>query len=443
VDRSAFKVCDFLHEVSNRGYNRIMRRRRAQSTVRWILVISVVVTVLTAAGVVGLRFLRPLIVVTEAVEGPVVQAFYSTGTVQPLREYPIKSNVPGVIVEVKVDKGSAVKKGDVLAMVSQPELQFAVDQAQAEVAEKLARADVKTSPVLQEFTTKIAAAQEIFEIAQREQKRVSQTVAGNAASQADLDRALERLKQSWGELESLKSAVQTKTLELQKDLDVAKAALATAKSNLDQQTLRSPIDGVVLDRPATVGTRMAINDQLMRVADVTPGSLVMRAAVDEEDIAKVRAGQLVRMTLYAFPGRALSGEVVRVYDQADADRRTFEVDVKLAEMGSKLQPGMTGELAFVVAEKARAVVVPSQAVQDGAVFVIEDNQARKRDVQIGIKSIERTEIISGLRPGERIAISPITNYREPHRIRTSYTDPIAAAGLNKPPPINDTFKGFQ
>src|SRR5688500_5782044 len=84
------------------GYNRIMRRRRAQSTVRWILSIAAIVAVLAVGGLLGLRYLRPLVVITEAVEGPVVQAFYSTWTIQPLREYPIKSNVPGVIVEVKV-----------------------------------------------------------------------------------------------------------------------------------------------------------------------------------------------------------------------------------------------------------------------------------------------------------------------------------------------------
>ena len=105
--------------------------------------------------------------VTEAVEGPVVQAFYSTGTVQPEREYSIKSNVAGILTEVIVDKGSPVKKGEALAIVAAPELQYEVDRAQAEVNEKQKRAEPTTSPVLQEFTTKIVAAEEIFAIAQR------------------------------------------------------------------------------------------------------------------------------------------------------------------------------------------------------------------------------------------------------------------------------------
>src|SRR5688500_16138239 len=124
-------------------------RRRAQSAVKWVVTAAVVVALLVAGGLAALHFMRPLVMVTEAVEGPVVQAFYSTGTVQPEREYPIKSNVAGIVTKVNVDKGSPVKKGEALAIVAAPELQYEVDRAQAEVNEKQKRAEPTTSPVLQ------------------------------------------------------------------------------------------------------------------------------------------------------------------------------------------------------------------------------------------------------------------------------------------------------
>ncbi|HEX8523693.1 MAG TPA: efflux RND transporter periplasmic adaptor subunit [Tepidisphaeraceae bacterium] len=417
--------------------------QRAQSNGR-IVLISGGVVLLIVLMVWGIFVVTsPRVTVTEAVEGPVVAAFYSTGTIQPEREYPIKSNVAGTITEVRVDKGTALRKGDVLAVVSDPALQFQVDKAAAELKEKLGRADAKQSPVIQGFDSQIAAYQDLVQIARREVDRVTSLVAGSAAKQSDLDLATDRLKKNWSEWEALKADRASKLLELQKDVDVAQSALATAKWNLEQQTLKSPIDGVVLDRPTSVGTRLAINDPVMRIANVTPQALVMRAAVDEEDISKVRPDQTVRMTLYAFAGRSLEGAVTRIYDQADPDRRTFEVDVKLAQMDSHLQPGMTGELAFIMASKDRAVVVPSQAVQNGAIYVIKDGQLKKRDVQIGIRSVERTEILSGLTVGERVAISPVAGYRDAQRVRSSYTDPIVAAGLNKPPAIQEAFKGFQ
>ena len=121
------------------------------------LVIAIAVASSLAAGLRSLRFARPHVTVTEVVEGPVVQAFYSTGTIQPEREYPIKSNTAGILTEVRVDKGARVKKGDALAVVTDPALIYTADKAKAELDEKLKRADEKTSPVLQEFDAKINA----------------------------------------------------------------------------------------------------------------------------------------------------------------------------------------------------------------------------------------------------------------------------------------------
>jgi RND family efflux transporter MFP subunit len=225
-------------------------------------------------------------------------------------------------------------------------------------------------------------------------------------------------------------------------VDVARAALGVAKWNVAQQTLVAPIDGVVLDRPIAVRTRVAVNDAIMRIADVRPQNLVMRAAVDEEDVTKVNVGQTVRMTLYSFAGQVLSGKVEKIYDQADAERRTFEVDVKLDEPSDRLAPGMTGELAFVMAEKPSAIVVPAQAVQGGAIWLVRHGRLLKTDAQVGIKSVERVEVLSGLKVGDAVVISSIGSMQDGQSVRTERTDPRVAAGLNKPPPIEQAFKAF-
>jgi multidrug efflux pump subunit AcrA (membrane-fusion protein) len=388
-----------------------------------------------------MRLARPTVTVTRAVEGPVVQAFYATGTISPQRDYPIKSNTAGIITELKVDKGSPVKAGDELARVSDPELQFKFDQAKATVTEKEAMADEKTSPALRELDAKIAAFQELLAIAGREEKRISDLIERNAASTNDLDQAIDRLKRMWAEVESLKAQRASKKLELQKDLEVAQAALRIAQWNLDQQILRSPVDGVVLDRPTSLGTRVAVNDHLMLVADVSAKNLVMRAAVDEEDKNKVHPGQVVRMTLYSFPGESFEGAVDRIYDQADLQRRTFEIDVKMSRPDDRFSPGMTGELAFIMGEKTRAVIVPAQAWQDGALWTIRDQQLKRLEARIGLRSIERIEVISGLPEDADVVISPIGTMKEGQRVRMERIDPAVAAGLNKHEE-KDGFKGF-
>jgi multidrug efflux pump subunit AcrA (membrane-fusion protein) len=419
-----------------------MNSRRGQSPVRWVLSIVILIALLAGAGALLLRWIRPTVTVTDVVEGPVVQAFYATGTVQPERDFPIKSATAGILTKRLVDKGDHVKKDQPLVIVSDPALQFTADKTKAELDEKLKRADPKTSPVLMEFDAKLQMLDDQLTIAKREQQRFAELVPTNAASHSDLDKATDRVKSLFGEAESVKAERATAKLELDREVQVAQSASNIAQWNLDQQTLKSPIDGVVLDRPTSQGTRVAVNDQIMRIADVSPANLVMRAAVDEEDIGKVRQGQTVRMTLYSFAGQSLSGKVSKIYDEADPERRTFEVDVHLDKHEQRLSPGMTGELAFILAEKPSALVVPSQAIQDGKVYVVRNGAIVLTDAKVGLRSVQRTEILGGLEQGDRVVISPIGSIEAGQHVGTTFLDPTTAAGLNKEPDQVGTFKGF-
>src|SRR2546421_3411320 len=131
---------------------------------------------------------------------------------QPERELPIRSNTAGILTQVLVDKGTRVKKDQPLAVVSDPALIFTKDKAQAELREKLKRAEDKASPVLGEFDARINAADAMLEIAQREEKRLREAAGMNAASQNDLDRATEHVKENWSIVESLKAQRSAKKL---------------------------------------------------------------------------------------------------------------------------------------------------------------------------------------------------------------------------------------
>src|SRR5438874_11782302 len=113
--------------------------RRAHVKLRWVIGLAVLLLVVSVASVLIVRLVRPSVNVTRATEGPVVQAFYATGTIEPDREFPIKSHVAGVVVEVKVDKGQRVRKDEVLAVVKNDELPLKLAQAKAEQAEKQQR----------------------------------------------------------------------------------------------------------------------------------------------------------------------------------------------------------------------------------------------------------------------------------------------------------------
>jgi len=420
-----------------------MMKHRAVTMVRWILGVAV----LTVGGCFATQFILrwtwPQVIVTRPAEGPVVQAFYATGTLLPEREYPIKSNAPGYLTQVFVDKGDRVTQNQPLAVLTEDGAQHRFDQAQADRDLKANLADESASPLLKEFDERLAGATEILEIARREQKRITEALAKAASSQSDFDRALDRVRTLLTEIQSLKSQRAAKKLELNKDLQVADSALKIAQWNIDRQTIRCPIDNaVLLDRPQTVGTRLAVNDRIMQVADVRPQMLVMRAAVDEEDKTKVRLDQLVYMTLYAFEGRIFEGKVQKIYDKADTERRTFEIDVAIAQHNPAFAAGMTAELAFIIDQKPKTLVIPSQAVQAGDVWIVRDGRLAKATVTLGLRSVERTEVLSGLRPDDHVLISPIESMRTAQPVRQQFMDPVEAAGLNKPKKSDNPFRGF-
>jgi len=419
-----------------------MSQRAVRKIVR-VTVILLVCIALLFGGIWGYRnWILTRVQVTPAVMAPVVQAFYATGTLLPDREYEIRSSVEGFITRVDVDKGDHVTKGQVLAHVRADDYLMKFRQAQADYDLKLQLADEKTSPTLLELDARLAAANEQLEVSRRESQRINELYQANAATSADQDRATRQLQQDISLTESLKKQRATRLLELQRDLQVAREALDIAQWNVDRQTLTSPIDGVVLDRPVSVGTRLAINDHIMQIADVRHDKLVMRASVDEEDKTRLSLNQKVAITLYAYPGRPFMGTVKTIYPKADEQRRTFEVDVEIQSPDERFSAGMTGELAFIVAEKDSALIVPSQAVMDGHVWVAEHQKVRRVAVEVGIGSVERTEILSGLSEGQKVVITPTSNLSDGQRVNTQDVDPAYAANLNTPVQTSE-FKGFR
>ena len=387
--------------------------------------------------------MTPKVTVTRLTEGAVVQAFYATGTVQPVREFPIKTNTEGILEKVLVDKGTRVTAGQPLAVVNDPVLRYRLDRAAATLDEKKKRADAAQSPVLAEFDARIRAADEMVATAGRELARMDRMIVNNAASVSDRDRAQDLVQTRTAERDGFKAQRTAKQYELEREMHVAQAEYDSALWDTQQQTLKAPVDGVVLDRPTSPGTRVAINDVVMRVADVRPANLVMRAAVDEEDVTKCRTGQTVRMSLYAFPGEKVVGIVRQIYDEADRDRRTFEVDVEVQNAADRLSAGMTGELAFIIAEKESAPILPSTALQAGAIYVAKDGRLEKRSAEVGLRSFERIEILSGLSADDRVVVSPIGTLSAGSSVRASEIDPSDAIGQNKAPTASGgQFKGF-
>ena len=174
------------------------------------------------------------------------------------------------------------------------------------------------------------------------------------------------------------------------------------------------MNGVVLRRDGEIGEIAEAGQILFRVGVPLPLQVV--AEVNEEDIPRVALKQTVLFRTDAFPDRRLEGTVREITPMGDVVAKTYRIKVALPD-DTPLKPGMSVEANIVTRERPDALLVPAGAVQGNAVFVIDGNRARKREVKIGIRGTRAVEVLDGLKEGERVASPAPTDLKDSARVR--------------------------
>lgn len=337
----------------------------------WILAAIVLVAV---AAVLWWREGPVAVTVVAPSRGPAVEAIYATGSVEPTVMLPIAPRVAGRIVELNVDEGSRVKSGQVLARLDDMDLVRTIEELEAR--------------------ERYASSQ--FE-------RAQQLVGQGFMAKAELDRT-------------------------RAELDVAQAAAKRAYALRDFMVLRPPADGLIIRRDGEVGQFIPAGQAVFVLSCCAP--LRVTAEVDEEDIPRVRVGQKVVLRGDALPGEVFDGDVSDITPKGDPVARSYRVRIRLANPG-KLQVGMTVDANLVVARRENALLVPATALQDNAVWLVEDGRLRRQPVRTGLVGSGRAEILEGLRLDSRIVDSPSEDLRAGRAVRIRSPSEAADAAARK------------
>jgi RND family efflux transporter MFP subunit len=296
----------------------------------------------------------------EARRGTAVEIVYGTGIVEPVRWAKVTTVVRDRIVEIYVCEGQTVAKGDMLARLDDREAQA----------------------VLKELRTR----EDFF---RRELTRVSELMTRGATTTQAFERA-------------------------SRDVNQLQALIALQEVKINDYVVRSPIDGVVLRRDGEIGEIADVGQVLFRIGKPKP--LWVVAEVNEEDIPRVAIGQVALFRTDAFPQDKLEGKVQEVTPMGDPVTKTYRIRLWLPE-DTPLKPGMSVEVNVIARQKADALLVPSDAIQGGTAFVIEANVVRRRQVEVGIRGARYSEILSGLREGERVVAPFVSELKDGARVR--------------------------
>ena len=303
----------------------------------------------------------------------------------------------GRLVRLYAGQGSVVKKGQKLA-----DLQSAdIDEAEADYLKALA--EYENARRTSEAEVKLA--QQTYD---RTKMLFEKTIAPGKALQSaehDLQVARAAAESSVASTKAALTAARHRLMILGlKESDMT--ALANKPDFAAVFTLTSPISGTVVERNATVGATVGSDANVFKIVDIS--SVWIDGNVFEKDLARVRLGQQVNVSVTAFPGSIFAGKVIFVSTIVDPDTRSVKVRTEVPNREGRLKPDMFANVEIITDVNRTAISIPQSALlNDGGqsiVFVAAGSGFEKRTVALGIHSDDRVEIISGLKAGDKVVI---------------------------------------
>lgn len=303
----------------------------------------------------------------------------------------------GRIVKLYAGQGSRVRKGQKLAELESAD----IDQAEADYLKALADAENARRSAAAE----IKLAQQTYDRTKALYEKTVVPGKNLQSAERDLEVAKATAENNIASTKATLTAARRRLLILGLK-DSAIDALATKPGLAATFSLNSPIDGVVVERNATIGATVGTDANVFKIIDIS--RVWIDANVFEKDLPRARVGQQVKVTTTAFPGSTFSGRVIFINSVVDPDSRTIKVRTEVANPDGRLKPDMFANVEIITDLNSRGVSVPQSAVLDDSgksiVFVAEGREYKQRQVQLGIKNGDRVEIIDGLKAGDQVVI---------------------------------------
>ena len=337
---------------------------------------------------------------------PLPRSVTVSGTLAAEEQVTLSFKVTGRVEELRVDLGSTIRKGELIARLTPTDFELRLRQAEAALQQARARLGLDpngdSETVDPEQTALVRQARAALTEARRQRERVATFVERGISAKADLETADAAMEIAEGRHQDALEEVRNR----QAVLAQRRSEVALARQQLDDTSLRSPIDGVVRERLVFAGEYRAAGTPIATVVRQHP--LRLQLAVPERAAMMLRVGQRVRVSVEG-DSTAHEGRVTRVSPSISEDTRTLAIEAEVPNLEGKLRPGTFAKADIVTAEHA-ALVVPQSALVVFAgvekVLLVKDGKVHEQRVRTGVRSGDRVELVEGVQDGDVVIISP-------------------------------------
>jgi membrane fusion protein (multidrug efflux system) len=305
--------------------------------------------------------------VSSPVTADIFATYHTTTTITADAEAAVLARVGGEVVEILVEEGAQVSKGQILARLDGDRLRLMMLQAKANLEK-----------VTKEFERFI------------------------------------RLHD--------KGLVSASAFEgLKFDMDALEAVYELQRLDYEYTIIRAPISGVVSARQIKIGQHVDVNDATFRITDTS--SLVAYLRIPQTELAKFEAGHQADVRVDAMPEVSFDAQLVRISPTIDKRNGTFRATAQIDNEDGLLVPGMFGRFDIAYEEHVDALLIPTAALlkedNQTVVYVVEDGAAVRRIIETGIRSGDSIEVLSGLTRHEQIVVTGQGSLRDGSRVFAS------------------------
>jgi HlyD family secretion protein len=370
----------------------------------------------------------PVPVLSATVTRSTIRSVVSTnGKVEPLQSFEAHAPIGTTVKKLLVKEGDHIKKGQLLVQLDDAEARSQAARALAQMRTSEADISAIRSGGNREETltldSDLAKASTARASAQRNVEALHRLQQSGAASPGEVRAAEDQLARSDADFKLLQqkqkdrySEPEVARVEAQKE--VAQSAFAAAQDILSQLNIRAPFDGVLYALPVRQGNYVNPGDLILQEADLS--RILVRAFVDEPDVARLAPGDKIEVTWDAVAGRTWKGSlnVVPSTVKLHGSRNVGETTCVVDNQDLRLLPNINVGVTIVTAEHINALTVPREAIHQGEtkpgeikpyVFQVLNNELQRREVETSIFNLTEVEVIAGIPEHAIVALNSVNS----------------------------------